>query len=348
VNPAAATHAPEAGRSLDDRLDAVVLELLLDCDGFVAGNVLSDKLDLPPPELLRRIESLRQRGYVIHAAGGRGYRLAGLPARLSEREVAPLLGGLEIGRRVHFLEEVDSTNDEGHRRADAGAPHGEVVIAERQTRGRGRRGRPWIGHPGGSLTFSVVLRPALPATRAPELALTAAVAVCEAVRDLGASSAAIKWPNDVECAGRKIAGLLAELRTEGSLVRHAVLGVGLNCGIATEDFPAELRARATSLAIERGAPVLRPLACKRVLESLDEWLALHDVEGFAPVRERFRELSSTLGKTVRLDLGDGGESGRALLGEAVDLDHDGALVVREESGGLVRVVAGEVEHCRIL
>jgi len=332
----------------DERLDALVLEMLLDSDDFVPGNALCDKLDLPRAELLKRIDSLRARGYSIFASGGRGYRLAGLPGGLSEREMSPLMHSAEVGRRIHFLEEVASTNDEAHRVADAGGLHGEVVIAERQTEGRGRRGRRWIDSPGGSLVFSVVLRPAIPPIRAPELALAAAVAVCETAREFGATSARIKWPNDVECQGRKLAGLLAELRTEGAAVRHAVLGVGLNCGTARGEFPDELRQTATSLALERGETVARLLVFARLLESLDEWLALHDLEGFAPVRERFLQLSSTLGRRVRAEVGEGGKEMRMVEGDAVDLAEDGALVVRVEGGALVRVVAGEVEHCRVV
>jgi len=342
---------PEGARSgegehfADARLDALVLEMLLDSDDFVPGNVLCDKLDLPRAELLKRIDSLRARGFSIFASGGRGYRLAALPDGLTEREMSPLLHSADVGRRIHFLEEVVSTNDEAHRLADAGALHGEVVIAERQTAGRGRRGRRWVDSPGGSLVFSVVLRPTIAPVRAPELALVAAVAVCEAARDLGAASARIKWPNDVECEGRKLAGLLAELRTEGAAVRHAVLGVGLNCGTARAEFPDDLRQTATSLSLERGEPVARPLAFARILESLDEWLALHEVEGFDPVRERFLQLSSTLGRRVRAEVGETGAGLRTVEGDAIDLAEDGALVVREEGGALVRVVAGEVEHC---
>jgi len=152
----------------------------------------------------------------------------------------------------------------------------------------------------------------------------------------------------VECQGRKLAGLLAELRTEGAAVRHAVLGVGLNCGTARGEFPDELRQTATSLALERGETVARLLVFARLLESLDEWLALHDLEGFAPVRERFLQLSSTLGRRVRAEVGEGGKEMRMVEGDAVDLAEDGALVVRVEGGALVRVVAGEVEHCRVV
>src|SRR5207302_11126672 len=94
------------------------------------------------------------------------------------------------------------------RLADDGARHGEVVITELQTQGRGRRGRPWIAPPGKSIALSVILRPSIAAARASEITLAAAVAVCEAARQLGASTARIKWPNDVECDGRKLAGIL--------------------------------------------------------------------------------------------------------------------------------------------
>ncbi len=324
--------------------DAIVLGLLLECrDDFVEGGVLCDKLDVPRAELLKRIDSLRARGYVIQASGGRGYRLVEVPDTLGEREIAPLLATGELGRRIHSFAELPSTNDEAHRIAEEGALHGEVVIADLQTQGRGRRGRSWVAPPGKALTFSVVLRPSLPPVRAPEITLVAAVAVAEASRELGAHAARIKWPNDIECRGRKLAGLLTELRAEPDRIRHAVLGVGCNVSFETHDFPEDLRPAATSLLIETGEKIPRPLACARLLEHLEEWLSLHETEGFAPVRERWRELSSTLGHRVRVT-GDG----EPFEGDAVDLDADGALLVREPAGRMVRVVAADVEHCRMV
>jgi BirA family biotin operon repressor/biotin-[acetyl-CoA-carboxylase] ligase len=193
------------------------------------------------------------------------------------------------------------------------------------------------------VTFSVILRPALPATRAPEITLAAAVAVAESARELGAQSARIKWPNDVECKGRKLAGLLTELRAEPDRVRHAVLGVGFNVGLQLQDFPEELRPVATSLLLESGERVARPVVCASLLEHLEEWLSLHETEGFGPVADRWRELSSTLGRKVRISGG-----GETVEGDAFDLAADGALLVREADGSLVRVVAGDVEHCAVL
>jgi len=323
--------------------DAIVLALLLECaDDFVAGGVLCDKLDVPRAELLKRIDSLRARGYVIHTRGGLGYRLVEVPDQLGEAQIAPLLASGELGRKIHHFDEVESTNDEAHRLAEAGALHGEVVVADFQTRGRGRRGRCWVAPRGKALTFSVVLRPAIAPARAPEITIAAAVAAAEAAREMGAGSARIKWPNDVECKGRKIAGLLTELRAEPDRVRHAVLGVGVNVSLQMHDFPEELRPVATSLLLESGERQPRPLVCARLLEHVEEWLSLHETEGFGPVADRWRELSSTLGRRVRITGAD------PIEGDAVDLAEDGALLVRAAGGALVRVLAGDVEHCTVL
>ena len=338
--------APAAGDGhwTDVNQDAIVLGLLLEYkDDFVEGGVLCDKLDVPRAELLKRIDSLRARGYVIQASGGRGYRLVEVPDTLGEREIEPLLASGELGRKIHSFPELESTNDEAHRLAEAGGLHGEVVIADVQTKGRGRRGRTWVSPKGKAVTMSIVLRPSLPPARAPEITLVAAVAVCEAARELGAASARIKWPNDIECRGRKLAGVLTELRAETDRIRHAVLGLGFNVSMEMHDFPQELRATATSLLVETGERTPRPVVCARLLEHLEEWLSLHETEGFGPVRDRWRELSSTLGRTVRVT----GE-GDPVEGTATDLDEDGALILRATSGQLVRVMAGDVEHCRVL
>jgi BirA family biotin operon repressor/biotin-[acetyl-CoA-carboxylase] ligase len=327
----------------DAQLDAQILGLLIESeDEFLTGQVLCDKLGLPRARLLQRIDSLRMRGYAVQSLPGRGYRISGLPDGIAAEQVGPLLATAELGRRLHVHQEIGSTSDEAHRLAEAGAEHGTVVLAESQTAGRGRRGRTWVTPPGKAIALSVILRPDLPPARAPELALTAAVAVCEVAQGLGAPAAAIKWPNDVECRGRKLAGMLAEMRAQGDRVTHVVVGIGLNVNLEPSDLPAELRPLATSLRIERGEPIARSLVCARLLTRFEVLLSLHEAEGFAPVRARFRELSSTLRRRVRAEVAKG-----FVEGEAIDLAEDGALLVRTDSGAVERVIAGDVEHLRV-
>jgi BirA family biotin operon repressor/biotin-[acetyl-CoA-carboxylase] ligase len=308
-------------------------------DEFVSGEAISDKLGLSRAAVWKHVNALRAQGYRIDAAPARGYRLVEIPDRLGELQLRPLLNTHDVGQVIHWFEEIGSTNDFAKQLADDGAGHGEVVVAESQSAGRGRRGRSWATIPGRNLTLSVVLRPDLPPARAPELTILASVAVCQAIQQAGVP-ASIKWPNDVLSRGRKLAGILTELAADLDRVQWVVLGLGVNVNAGAEEFPPELRPLATSLALERGAPVPRALFAAAVLSALEEWLDRHAEEGFAPVREAWKSMSGTLGREVRVVSGE-----REIRGSAEDVDEGGALLVRTREG-LERVLSGDVELLR--
>jgi BirA family transcriptional regulator, biotin operon repressor / biotin---[acetyl-CoA-carboxylase] ligase len=329
---------PEPGRSGSEEL---VLAFLAEAnDEFVSGEAISDKLGLSRAAVWKHVNALRAQGYRIDALPARGYRLVEIPDRLGELELRPLLNTHDLGATLHWYAEVGSTNDVAKRLAEEGAAHGEVVLAEAQSAGRGRRGRAWASPPGRSVYLSVVLRPDLPPTRAPELTLLAAVAICQAARQAGVAAAEIKWPNDVMAGGRKLAGILTEMAAEMERVQWVVLGMGINVNGGTEDFPPELRAIATTLAAERGSPVPRVLFTAALLATLEGWLDRHAAEGFEPVRAAWRELSGTLGREVRIRNGQ-----EELTGRAEDIDEAGALLLRTASG-VQRVLVGDVEVLR--
>src|SRR5512141_155286 len=260
--------------------EEIVLSFLAESgDEFVSGEAISDKLGLSRAAVWKYVNALRDQGYGIHAVPTRGYRLVEIPDRLGELELRPLLNTHDVGHALHWFEEVGSTNDVAKELADEGAAHGEVVVAESQTAGRGRRGRAWASPPGRNLYVSVVLRPELPPSRAAELTLLASVAVCQAVRQAGVT-AGIKWPNDLVSRGRKLAGILTELAADPDRVQWVVLGIGINVNLRLEDLPDDLRPIATSLAIARGEPVPRTLFAAAVLTALEEWLDRHAEEGF--------------------------------------------------------------------
>lgn len=320
--------------------DELVLAFLAEAgDDFVSGEAISDKLGLSRAAVWKHVSALRARGYRIDAVPARGYRLVEIPDRLGALELRPLLSTRELGQALHCHEELPSTNDLAKDLAEQGALHGEVVIAERQTAGRGRRGRAWVSPPRKNLYLSVVLRPDLPPHRATELTLLASVALCEVVREAGAD-AVIKWPNDLLVGGRKVAGILTEMAAEPDRVQWVVIGLGVNLNAAPEDFPEELREEATSVAAARGGDVPRVLFAAALLGRLEVWLDRHAAEGFAPVRERWRALSGTIGREVRVGTGDG-----EVVGVATDVDDTGALLVRGPAG-FARIVAGDVHLLR--
>ncbi len=320
--------------------EELVLSFLAEAgDAFVSGEAMSEKLGLSRAAVWKHVESLRARGYRVDAVAARGYRLVAIPDRLSPLEIGPLLNTHDLGQTLHYFEEVGSTSDVAKQLAEEGADHGEVVVAEAQTAGRGRRGRGWFSAPGKNLAFSVVLRPELPPQRAAELTLVASVALCDAVRDAGVA-AGIKWPNDLLHEGRKLAGILTEMEAESDRVHWVVLGVGVNVNVREAELPEELRPIATSLAEARGEPVPRALFAAACLSRLEQWLDRHAEEGFGPVRAAWRERSDTLGREVAVEVGD-----RSLTGRAEDIDESGALLVRTE-GRLERVLSGDVRLLR--
>lgn len=320
--------------------EELVLSFLAEAgDEFVSGEAISDKLGLTRAAVWKHVEALRAHGYRIEAIPARGYRLAEVPDRLTPLELRPLLNTHDLGQVLHWYEELGSTSDRAKELADEGAEHGEVVVAEAQTAGRGRRGRTWVSPPRKNLYFSVILRPDLPPSRAPELTLVGSLALCDALRQAGVA-AAIKWPNDVLASGKKIAGILTELAAEPERVHWVVLGAGVNVNARAEDFPEELRGEATSVLLERGHPAPRALLAAACFTALEGWIDRHAEEGFGVVREAWRERNATLGREVVVK-GDG----REIVGTAEDIDEAGALLVRTPAG-LERILAGDVKLLR--
>jgi len=226
------------------------------------------------------------------------------------------------------LAAAESTQAVAWELAAAGAPDGTVVVADHQSGGRGRRGRAWVDAPGTSLLASILVRPALAPPLWAAFSLTTAVAVAEALRRLTALEARLKWPNDVLVGDRKIAGILVESRAGAEPL--LVIGVGIN--LAQREFPSDLAARATSVALETGQAPPRDAVLEVLLEEFAAWRRRLEGEGFARVRARWLALADTIGRRVTVD---------AVSGVAVDLAPDGALLV-EAHGRVRRIVAGEI------
>jgi BirA family biotin operon repressor/biotin-[acetyl-CoA-carboxylase] ligase len=327
--------------NLQQTNEELILAFLADGgDDFTSGEALSDKLGLSRAAVWKYVESLRSKGYRIEALPARGYRLVEVPDRITPLEIAPHLNTRDIGRVIHYRETITSTNELAFRLATEGASHGEVVVAEEQTQGRGRRGRSWISPAGVNLYFSVVLRPELPPQRAPELTLVAAVAAVESLAALGAS-AQIKWPNDLIIGERKVGGILTELSCDPDRVHFAILGMGINLNATRSHFPGQIAGQATSLAEEIGAKVRRARFAADLWARLETWLDIHAEEGFGRARAAWRQSCATLGQEVAVQRGKG-----QVVGRAEDIDETGALVIKATGGERVRILAGDVEQVR--
>lgn len=232
---------------------------------------------------------------------------------------------------LHVLESASSTNDEARRLAAAGAPEGTVVVADRQTAGRGRHGRPWHSPPGCGLYVSTLFRPVGEAADATRFTLASAVAACQAAREMGAE-VEIKWPNDLLWRGRKVAGTLAELRTTGTRIGDLVVGTGFNVDQEAGDFPPELSGSAASLRMAAGAPVDRQRLLALYLRQLLGRAEQLRSGGWAEVRAAWAEMApGATGGRVRVLPG---RTAPPFDGITAGIDAAGALRVRDAQGGV--------------
>jgi len=242
-----------------------------------------------------------------------------------------------IGWRIHYFEELDSTQTTARELANEGSAQGTVVIAERQTAGRGRMGRTWHSPAGANLYATFILRPAMPIAEVPRLSLVAGVAAAEALAREAPGLVALKWPNDVWLRGRKVGGIIAEAMTDLHGALEAVLlGIGLNLNLAPEDIPAELRDKATSLRAVLGRPCDRIAIAESLCSFLDYRYMEVVAQGFGAVRPVWEGFSALTGKRVTVVDGERREGGIVR-----GIDEDGALIL-DTGAELRRILAGDV------
>jgi len=307
---------------------------------YVSGSKICRELKISRRLLRQSIERLKKSNCFIESTPFKGYRIVqpNTSARLDD--VQPFLRTAWLGKNFFHWESLASTNAQAKLLAQTTGCHGDVVVCEQQTQGRGRRGRSWLSVPGG-LFFSILLRPNLPPHRASELTLLTAVALAEAFRELGIE-VWIKWPNDLLVNGKKLVGILTELVADEGKTRGVVVGVGVNVNNVEKDFSEDLKTKATSLAMVSGKFLSKAFVLAMLLKHLETWLDLHASHGFIPIMNAWSTLSSTLGKRVRIDLGNEIKEGKALR-----IDPQGALMIQDDEGKQFSILAGDVEHLKL-
>jgi BirA family biotin operon repressor/biotin-[acetyl-CoA-carboxylase] ligase len=233
---------------------------------------------------------------------------------------------------VHERESVASTQDELRVLAEAGAPAFTAVRADVQLAGRGRRGRRWEAPAGTALLVSILLRPGRPSHELPVLSLAGGIAAAECARTFGAD-ARLSWPNDVVCEGRKLAGVLAELGPDESVL----LGIGMNLSSRADDLPPADRLVPTSLLLETGSAPTAPVALVALLDALRPLVATFEREGPSAIAARARRLDALAGTPVELRLA----SGEVVRGDAAGIADDGSILVAGDAG-VTAHASGEV------
>ena len=237
-----------------------------------------------------------------------------------------------IGHRLLYYPSLPSTMEPAKKLAREGAEEGTVILAGEQTGGRGRMGRTWISPAGMSISFSVILHPAIP--QLAQMNMVASLAVCRGIKNVTGLEPRIKWPNDILIRGKKVSGILIENEFEGEQLVAAIIGVGINVNLDPGAF-SEISEIATSLSSETGRSISSSDTLYSVLDALEEIYA--DLRNGKDVYEQWLPLVETIGKTVQVRYGE-----TILQGVAESVDPEGRLVLREPDGKHWHMVAGEV------
>jgi len=314
-----------------------ILALLRQSSGeYLSGEELSRRLGVSRTAVWKHIQSLREAGYQIDSQPRRGHCLLAVPDKLYPEEISAGWNAGKLGQSVCYFAEVVSTNEEARRLAEKGAEEGTVVLADSQTGGKGRMGRHWHSPAGKGILISIILRPAIQPSRAPHLTMVAAVAAANAIEKVSGLKPGIKWPNDILVNGKKVCGILTELKAETERIHYGIVGIGLNVNLSIEDLLPDLYTTATSLAIERGQPFSRVLLTQSLLAHMEAFYFSYLNQGFNPIKDAWKKMNVTLGRPVQVKAPEGQFSGIAL-----DIDDNGALLVAGEVG-IKSFYAGDV------
>lgn len=248
-----------------------------------------------------------------------------------------------FGRRILYYDSVDSTNNTLRRAASRGEPEGTVVLANEQTAGRGRLNRTWVSPAGVGIYMSLLLRPQSGGIPLFLYTFLPAVATARALRRVSGLPVFIHWPNDLTLRGKKIAGILTDVRSGPNHPREVIIGIGINVNNMPGDLPPELQEIATSLTIAAGRRYSRASIIQALLEELERGYALMKSGTPMDLVEAWRKLSpSHQGTPVEVV----GGRGKNFRGITRGIDHDGALLIEAAHGGVERIAFGEIRRIR--
>ncbi len=321
-------------------LDGSILRAFLEAgDRAVSGDDLAGELGVSRVAVWARLGRLRREGFAFEAAPRKGYRLTGTPPRVHAALLEAHLRRLGCRMACEVLETTDSTNSEAERRLAEGAEAPFVVLARRQTAGRGRLGRAWQSDRADNLYLSLAFRPFLPLDRLGPFTVWMGLAVCEHLAEAHGAELGLKWPNDLlDARGRKVAGMLTEARVDADAVRDLVFGLGLNLEGPGKDWPAELRRKAGGLREAADKPLDPSATAAGVLAALERaWERFEAGDFTSDFRKQAARRDCLRGKAVKVTL-----RGEPLGGTAEGIEDDGALRLKLANGKLMRVASGEV------
>ena len=315
-----------------------IFKMLLEEKEYISGEEISERLGVSRTAIWKHINSLKEDGYEIEAVPRKGYILKYRPDKLIGTEIVTELNLKKWDKNnVYTYDQVDSTNTIAKKLANEGKEEGTFVIAEEQLKGKGRMGREWVSPHGKGIWVSFILRPEILPVHASEITFVIAVGIMEGIKKYTGHDVKIKWPNDILINGKKIVGILTEISAEMERINYIVAGVGINDNQNVDDFPDEIKFKATSLKIATVKNINRNELLRKIIEEMENIYFLYKKKGFERILEIWEQNNITLGRRVKAITFDG-----EIVGYAEKIDKEGYLIIRDDSGKENKILAGDV------
>lgn len=307
-------------------------------DSYLSGQHIAELIGCSRTAVWKHIEELRKDGFELEAIRRKGYRILKTPEKITADEIRLGLKTKFIGKNIHYEESVDSTQKIAHRFAYEDVPEGTAIIAEEQLSGRGRMDRKWHSPKFTGIWMSLILRPNIPLTKAPQLTLLTAVSVVHAIEEMTDLTPEIKWPNDILINGKKVTGILTELQAEADRIHSIIVGIGMNVNQKLDDFPVELQETASSLLIENGKPVPRAELIRCIFMHFEKLYLLYLEQGFFPIKLLWESYAVSIGKHLKART-----ITNTIEGKALGITDEGVLKLEDQDGIIHLVYSADIE-----
>ncbi|REJ09704.1 biotin--[acetyl-CoA-carboxylase] ligase [Halobacillus trueperi] len=314
-----------------------LIELLNNVEGHISGQELSDQLGISRTAVWKHMNELKKDGYEIEAVQRRGYKILSSPDKISENTLRWGLGTKWIGHELHHYDQVESTQEIVHQLAKQGKPHGTVVIADEQVKGKGRMSRNWDSPKGKGIWMSVLLRPNLPPVQAPQITLLAATVLARMIAERSALVPQIKWPNDLLINHKKVSGILTEMQAEQDTIQYIVLGMGMNVNQEDREIPADIKYKASSLKIESRQHWNIQQTVQHILRLFEETYERFEANGFASIKKDWEHFGYKIGEEVTISTMK--KTWQATL---IGIEPDGALRAKSKDGEEEKLYSAEI------
>lgn len=305
---------------------------------YVSGQSLSEELNISRSAVWKHMNELKKDGFIIEGVPKKGYKVTGLPEKVSDNTIQWGLNTKWLGHHIVHKQTTSSTQHVAHQKVREDGGHGTVIVADKQTKGKGRMNRKWHSSHHQGVWMSIILKPVLAPQLAPQLTLLTATVLADVISASSQLKPQIKWPNDILINEKKVAGILTEMQAEQDQIQYIVIGIGMNVHHDLEVLPSELKNKATSLKIEsRSAWNLRKLI-QDILVQFEKTYDIYLNQGFPKIKHKWESYGFKIGEPILIKTLN--KQWEAIFDGIAE---DGALMVKNNDDTIQKVYSAEIE-----